>query len=67
MDFFAGQPVGGTEFGDLVAQEVFGSFQPLVLAAAPGEPGQELLDQRGDRGAALGGDDPGMFVGVVVQ
>ena len=63
----AGQPVGGAELGDLVAQQAFGVLQPLVLRAAARQADEELLDQRGDRGAALRGDDPGMAGGLVVQ
>lgn len=67
MRLIAGQSLATAKLGDRLAQELFGMFHAFPLIAAFGETFEELLDQRRNRGATLGRNDPGTAIGGVVQ
>ena len=67
MKLVARHPIAPAELGDGLAQQLLGAFHAFPLVTACGETFEELLDQRRDRSTALGGYDPGMTIGGVVQ
>lgn len=66
MGLVTRQPVATAELGDPLAQDLLGPLQPFLFIAAF-ETLKELLDQRRDRRAAFGGNDPGMTIGGIVD
>jgi len=67
MGLVASQPVAAAKFSDRLTQELLGVFHAFALVTALGEPIEELFDQRRNRSAALGRNDPGTTIGSVIQ
>ena len=66
MDFVARHAVGRAKLGYLLAQGFFVPFELLGVVAALGETVEKLLYQRRHRSTALGGNDAGAAVGLVI-
>src|SRR6185312_14246534 len=67
VELVAGHAVAGAEVVDLLAERPFGRFKPRALVVTAAQPRQVLPDQRGNRGAALRRNDPGVTIGFFVE
>ena len=67
MDRIARQSIATMKLRNTLPQDLLGPPQPFRLVNPLGETFEELLDHGRDRGAALGGDNPGMTIGGIVE